>query len=825
MESTTSEQGEFIGQIDADLARGRYAAALARLAPALERTPDDPDLLLARAAALLESDRYREARECAARAVCSRPPRAKHAMLLGRICFAAGDYSGAQAWFAIAVGAEPAAAGAHAKLAEALHASGRLADAAASYERALEIDSGRFDCLIGLGNCHLALGAAAHAERCFRCAIAIDGERAEGWRYLGVALDRADRETEAIAAHEHAVDLEKARGVNVGSFLGLASSLRDAGCFDEALAVLEPNLQRLPGSDAQLLYGHMLLTVGRLPDGWDQSEFRWMTDHFLARRPGYAQPVWAGQDLRGKTILLRSEQGMGDAIQFARYASLVKALGASVHLAVPRELANLARGIDGVDRILVIREDENAADFDYYIPLLSLPHVFGTDLASIPSEVPYLAADRERVARWAARFGSDKKVLRVGIVWGGNPLNAEDRFRSLPLQMLAPLAGTPGVRFYALQKGPREHEVAAPPPGLDIVDLGPEIGDFADTAAAITQLDLVISVCTSVAHLTGALGKPLWVMLHRAADWRWFTERSDSPWYPTATLFRQTRRGEWNDVVERVRAALEELAAASPKAVKPPTVRMQASKRAPPAPRPDPSNLRPSLSAVAETRFGILEYFPDDGAVGKSIGWYGEWLQPQVERLQRMIRAGSTVIEIEAGIGAHTLPLAASVGDAGQLIVYESQSALGRILRRNVAANNATAVTIMRRRLQCRTAGATRGSATETLDDLWLDRLDWLKISDAASVEDVLPGAERSLWRLRPPMHIGVVDAAAGNRWFHALQGFGYRCWAYETALFNPANFNRRPNDVFAGRTALAVIAIPEEVAYPGPLDDCIELS
>lgn len=809
-----------VAHATADTAAGRYSEALKCLAAGLARFPTDPDLLMARAATLAASGRLREAADVAMRAVVAQPCATGLAvpLLLGRIHFQAGDPGEAARWFRAATAAAPRSIDAHVGMGGALHAQGRVDDAIAAYRHALAIDARDLDGLIGLGNCLLDRGELANAEEQFRKAIDIDAEYAVAWRFLGLVLDRGDREDETIAAHRRAAAIEDAHGQDDGAFLGLAASLRDAGRFAEALAVLEPNLQRLPGADAQLLYGHMLLAVGRLPEGWHHSEFRFLTPHFLARRPQLGRPAWSGQDLQGRTVLLRAEQGIGDTLQFARYAALVKALSATVHIAVPPELARLAEGIAGVDRVFVIRQDESASQFDYHVPLLSLPRIFGTDLASVPAAVPYVHADPERAQRWAARLAGDRAALRVGLVWGGNPRNAEDRFRSLPLSALAPLAGIPGVRYYALQKGPREHDADTPPPGLDIVNLGPELADFADTAAVVAQLDLVVSVCTSVAHLAGAMGKPLWVMLHRAADWRWLTERSDCPWYPTARLFRQTRRGEWSDVVDGVRAALaQRVREREPEAAPPrPAQRVVLPEIVHPAKAP---GFRPGFSAVAETRAGVMEHFPDDGGEGTSLGWYGEWLQPQVERLARMVEPGSTVVEVGAGAGAHSLALAAAVGAAGQLLVYEPRPVLRRVLRLNLAANGVACATVMRRRLAAaRPAGAPAPDpaiglepATETLDDLWLERLDWLVVHAGAAAADVLDGAAASLWRLRPRVHVGADDAAALASWADRLRNFGYRCWRGEVPLHNPDNFNRRAGDIFAGRRAVALVATPEE--------------
>ena len=788
----------------------------------------DLELQSTRAAVLFDAGRFIEARR-AARRVASAGSGPQDPLLAGRIEFACGDFAAAEHWFRAAAAALPGSIEANAALAEALHAQERRAEALQAYGRALALDPGRYDCLIGSGACLLECGDAEAAESRFREAIAVDGDRAFGWRFLGIARDAMQHEADALAAHERAVHVETETGEDAGAYLALAASLRDAGRFDDALAVLESSLPHRGGAEARLLYGHMLLAVGRLPEGWHYSEFRWMIDHFLARRPRFDRPAWAGQELRGRTLLLRAEQGIGDTIQFVRYASMVKALGATVVLSVPPELLDLAPGFAGVDRVVSKWRDEAQSEFDYHLPLLSLPRVFGTDLRSIPADVPYLTADAERSARWAARLGHHDGVLRVGLVWGGNPVNAEDPFRSLPVRALAPLGRVPRVRYYALQKGPREHEADAPPAGLELVNLSPELRDFADTAAAITQLDLVISVCTSVAHLAGAMGKPVWVLLHRAADWRWLTERSDSPWYPTARLFRQTRRGDWEDVIARVASALADCSGKLERGRAPAPIVSPLPVSTLSSATPD---RRAEASAVAEARYGIFEYLQDDGAEGVGIGWYGEWLEPHVERLRGAIRPGSTLVEVGAGIGAHALPLAAVLGPSGHLMLYEPRALQRRVLRRNLVANRVDAVTVMRSRLGARsqsgrqahpTANANAEEAVETLDDLQLDRLDWIKVNEGIAPIDVLAGASACLWGLRPQLHVCAADTHALRSWWVMLRGFGYQCWHYETPVFNPENFNRRCQDRFAGRTVHALVAIPEEAQADGSVAGCVE--
>jgi precorrin-6B methylase 2 len=231
---------------------------------------------------------------------------------------------------------------------------------------------------------------------------------------------------------------------------------------------------------------------------------------------------------------------------------------------------------------------------------------------------------------------------------------------------------------------------------------------------------------------------------------------------------------------------------------------------------------RPGFSAVAECRYGILQYLPDEALIGDSLGWYGEYLQPQLDLLARLIRPGATVLEVGAGVGEHTLFLAATLGEAGHLFLYESRPVVKRILQQNLGANRVTNITLMRRTLGATGEAADRGA--ETLDELQLERLDWLKINGSVSALDVLAGGADTLWRLRPLLFLAAADEPALGALASRVKEFSYRCWRMETALFNVQNFNRRYADIFAGRSALALLAIPEEIDVDVALDGCVEL-
>jgi hypothetical protein len=296
---------------------------------------------------------------------------------------------------------------------------------------------------------------------------------------------------------------------------------------------------------------HLLL--GDFPQGWRDYEWRTEADEFVFKKRIFEPPRWQPQDdLTGKTILLYGEQGLGDTLMILRYVPHVVGTGAKIILEVPRALISLCAEINGISQL--VANGEALPAFDVQCPLMSLPYIFGTTLDTIPANVPYLAPPDDRIPDWRRRLG-DADVMRVGIVWSGNPKHKNDHNRSIPLQSLCSLRSF-GIELVSLQKElrPDDHSVLQAYP--DIRHFGEEIRDFADTAALISLVDLVISVDTSVAHLAGAMGRPLWLLLPYSPDFRWLRDREDSPWYPTARVFRQPSIGDWDSVIERVKAEI-----------------------------------------------------------------------------------------------------------------------------------------------------------------------------------------------------------------------------------------------------------------------------
>ncbi len=367
------------------------------------------------------------------------------------------------------------------------------------------------------------------------------------------------------------------------------------------------------------------------------------------------------------------------------------------------------------------------------------------------------------------------------------------------------------------------------PAGVDWVDLGPELEDFSDTAAVISQLDLVICVDTAVAHLAGALGKPVWVMVAQPADFRWLEGREDSPWYPTMRLFRQSRRDDWSDVVAAGEGGAGGTGAGRAGGDAGEDEReggARALRCRGPAPAQLKAGHRPGLSAVAETRVGILQYLPDEPIVGDAIGWYGEYLQPQLDLLARIVRPGSTMLEVGAGVGAHAVFLGRMLGEAGHLFLYESRPVLQRIMRQNLAANGVGNVTVMRRALGSR---GEEDSGRSRRAKRWTN-CSWSGWTGSRSMRVLLrwtclPGRARRCggcgrccsWRRRTSRGCARWRSRRANSAI-AAGGWRRRCSIRRISIVA-----RRTS--LPARKALALLAIPEEIDVDIALDECIEIS
>lgn len=482
----------------------------------------------------------------------------------------------------------------------ALQYLNRNEEALTSYDKALELDcQHRAETLCRRG---LVLGSLRRDDEALKSlddAIALKPDFAEAHNGRGVTLQRLKKLEESLTSIDRALELKPDyaealcnRGItlqysgrheeglaNVEQALKIkpdfaealvnrGAILQNLGQYHQALACYEKAIQLKPDlSDAHNNEGMCRLLLGDFVKGWEKYESRWHVGKYKGTRPKFEQPLWLGKEpLQGKTILLYAEQGLGDTLQFCRYAKLVAAQGATVLLAVQSPLTSLLADLEGVHMIYAIEDREALPAFDYHCPLLSLPLAFNTQLGTIPSGVPYLRSDPDRVRRWQIELG-DTDLPRIGVVWSGNPIHGNDHNRSIALADFIQVV-SPRAQFISLQKDVRSNEKPMLAARSDILHVGDAIEDFMDTAALVELMDLVIAVDTSVAHLAGALGKPLWLLLPFNVDWRWLLDRDDNPWYPSARLFRQPLLGDWAPVLATVAAELQEFAQDITKKVK-----------------------------------------------------------------------------------------------------------------------------------------------------------------------------------------------------------------------------------------------------------------
>ncbi len=451
-----------------------------------------------------------------------------------------------------AIALAPALADAHFNRGNILQDLKRFVEALASYDQALALNPGKITAHINRGNAlrHLErfTDALASAER----ALALDPTNLDAQHNKGGVLGDLGQHEAAVAAfdaaisHDHTyADAHNSRGV----------ALRALSRHGEALQSHERALALRP-DDAEVHWAlaNCLLQIGDFARGWEEYEWRWKAPSAHLDPRNFAQPRWQGEPLAGKTILLHAEQGLGDAIQFCRYAASVARLGARVILEAPAALVPLLSSLEGVAG--VVARSDATPPFDLHCPLLSLPLAFKTELSSIPLSAGYLSASPAKLEAWRERLGAPARP-RIGLVWSGNPSHKNDRNRSIPLAtLLAHLPG--GADYVSLQKDVRESD-AALLAGSGVRHFGERLADFTDTAALASLMDLVVSVDTSMAHLAGALARPVWILLPTNPDWRWLLDRERTPWYDAATLYRQKTPGDWPGVLERVKVDLGKL--------------------------------------------------------------------------------------------------------------------------------------------------------------------------------------------------------------------------------------------------------------------------
>jgi tetratricopeptide (TPR) repeat protein len=492
---------------------------------------------------------YDSAIECIKKSLQFNPANDYACFDLGNIFRKKGRLDEAIIFYQKTVHLNPSNAGAHYCLAVALQEKGSFDDALNSYRKVLQINPNHADTYNNMGSALQATGQLDEAVNYYRKALRLNPNLFMAFNNLGNALMERGQFDDAVAHYQKAV------GINpnfAGAYCNLGVALQNKQEINEAVSAY----QKAIGLDPDYIDAHWNLSLafllsGRFREGWKEYEWRLKKEDHIYHERKFTRHLWDGvSDISGRTILLHAEQGLGDTIQFIRYASLVAGRGARVVVECQKELKTLLQNVGGIHN--VVAYGEQLPEFDIHCPLLSLPLLFDTTLETIPAGIPYINAGALSRERWRVKVQHDNARRKIGLVWAGSPTNTRGRYRSCPLETFSPLAGIDDITFYSLQKGEASQQAKNPPKGMKLVDYTEEIHDFSDTAACIRNLDLIISVDTAVAHLAGAVGRPVWTLLPFNPDWRWMLHREDSPWYPTMRLFRQPSFGDWGSVMARV---------------------------------------------------------------------------------------------------------------------------------------------------------------------------------------------------------------------------------------------------------------------------------
>jgi tetratricopeptide (TPR) repeat protein len=574
---------------------GRLDQAEAIYRQILETDPEQPEALHLLGLLAAQSGRAEQAVELINAAIRARPDRAEYYNNLGEVFRALHRHAEAIAAYEEAIRLKADYAEAYDNLGSALEEEGALDAAIAAFRQALSIKPRYARAHNSLGRTLQAKGDLTAAVNAYQNAVQLQPEFADSYNNLGVALQAQGKLEEAVSALQRACGLQPGNPLvhyNLGNAVcalgklddasaayrealacdpdfalahnNLGVVLNDQGKLQEALAALDRAVTLEPNyAEAHENRAWALLQMGDFDAGW--AEYEWRFAAGKQRQPAQVldlpQPRWNGCRFEGQSLLIHTEQGLGDSIQFIRYVPWVRARGGKVFLACPAQLHRLLDGFAGVDVLPAEAEQLQSLSVDLQVPLLSLPYIFQTKLDTIPNEIPYLRVPPTLLDAWRKRV--DPNTYNIGFVWAGRPHHTETRNRyrrrSCNLHTFALLAQFPDVTFYSLQKDSQAAHTATSADGMHFIDYSSEFTDLAETAALIASLDLVISVDTAVAHLAGALGCPVWTLLPYAADWRWLTERKDTPWYPTMRLFRQASPGDWQGVMERVAAELPSL--------------------------------------------------------------------------------------------------------------------------------------------------------------------------------------------------------------------------------------------------------------------------
>lgn len=569
---------------------GNYGVAERLCRDVLRECADDSEPLHLLGLIAYQLGRYRVASRYVEKAISSNPNHAELYNTLGITFEALGNIDGAMEAYRHAVSLDDCHADAYHNMAIAQQNKGEFDSAIENCSRAVSIRPEFGKAYNTMGFCQQSIDRLDDAVGSFNRAIQLNPGLAEAFNHLGVVLARQGNNEQAIAHFFRAVEISPVyaeahnnlgivqRAIGrfddaiesfrnavlhetdfVQAYYNLANALRDRCECDEAIATYRQAIALMPDfAWAHWNLSNTLLLSGRFEQGWQEYAWRHNPDVGIATYPHDIDvSSWDGKAFAGKRLLIHYEQGLGDNLQFVRYLPMVKSLGGTVIFESPKELACLLNGFPGIDELVQAGADAPDVDFDCFASLLDLPGIFQTNLKTIPANIPYIFADPQKSKHLKAKL--HQSALKIGIVWAGSPVHGRDMDRSCSLKWFLPITQIEGIQLYSLQKGLAAGQLGEFDRFGLVEDLAAGLEDFSDTAAAIDALDLIISVDTAVAHLSGAMNKPVWVMLPYSPDWRWMLGTEDTPWYPSMRLFRQNVPGQWTDVFKRVMNQLREV--------------------------------------------------------------------------------------------------------------------------------------------------------------------------------------------------------------------------------------------------------------------------
>ena len=527
--------------------KGNNEEAIANYQKAVQINPALDDAHYNLGIVFKESGRLDEAITCYRKAIQANPTHADTYNNLGLALQDSGQLEEAEISYKQALKIDSDYAYAYHNLGNVFLEKKQLDEAIAHYQKAIQMNPDLIDAHNNLGNALKEKGLLDEAITVYKKTLEINPNRADTYYNLGIVFKESGQASEAITCYSKATQMNPS---HADAYNNLGLALRDKGHIKEAIHSFEEALHI--ESDNAVFHWNLslaLLLSGNFEQGWKEYEWRSKVKDFPQRM--VSQPLWDGSDIAGQTILLYAEQGFGDTIQFIRYASLVAQRGAKVIVSCQNELTSLLKTVEGVHHVVGYREQ--IPGFDVYFPLVSLSFIFNTTLESIPARIPYIAVDFPLIQKWTVKVQNHNTNFKIGLAWAGREQ------RSCSLEIFSSLSCLDEITFYSLQKGEAAGQAKNPPKGMKLIDHTEDIHDFSDTAAFIENLDLIISVDTAVAHLAGALGKPVWTLLPFVPDWRWMLRREDSPWYPTMRLFRQPSLGDWETVIDKVSAELQNI--------------------------------------------------------------------------------------------------------------------------------------------------------------------------------------------------------------------------------------------------------------------------